>query len=188
MEGFYRLDGECAGCPDNPWLIWVIIGAVLIVAGIAGYILNSKHVHLALLSIGMDYFQVLAIFARSNVRTDRPVLHTDGFIASPPPRYGMSHINKPAVMTKLLTALLACAPLLTGTHSMSIQVDWPSSIRTLLRWLTAFLFDFDITGKWQIRPLICLQPTMHLLPLLTLLCIVLASHVVLSVCAYTLSP
>lgn len=63
----YRINGECKKCPDSPWLIVIffIIGAL--VACLAGYVLNSREVNIAFLSIGVDYFQVLAMFARARV-------------------------------------------------------------------------------------------------------------------------
>ncbi len=48
----------------------MIMGFLICLLGIAiiGYILNRKAVNVAFLSIGVDYFQVLAMFARSNVK------------------------------------------------------------------------------------------------------------------------
>jgi hypothetical protein len=65
---YYRIGGACRKCPNNPWLL--IGGFFLAIIGVAilGYILNRKSVNVAFLSIGVDYFQVLAMFARSNVK------------------------------------------------------------------------------------------------------------------------
>jgi hypothetical protein len=66
-QGFYRRNGECIRCPDAP--ILMVIGfcvlAVFVVA--CGYILNRKAVNVAFLSIGVDYFQVLSMFAQSRI-------------------------------------------------------------------------------------------------------------------------
>ncbi len=59
---------QCAKCPDNPWLLIVGFIVIIIAAGIIGYVLNKKSVNTAFLSIGIDYFQVLAIFSRSNIK------------------------------------------------------------------------------------------------------------------------
>jgi len=66
--GYYRLAGECVECPDNPLflILGFIVGAIL-ACGI-GYVLNSKNVNLAFVSIGVDYFQVLAMFRNSRVQ------------------------------------------------------------------------------------------------------------------------
>jgi len=67
-RGYYRLGGVCEKCPDQPWLLIVGFVVAAVMLCVAGYILNKKQVHLAFLSIGVDYFQVLAMFARSKVR------------------------------------------------------------------------------------------------------------------------
>jgi hypothetical protein len=65
--GFYRRNAECVKCPDSPYAL--VIGFVLLVVAVAvvGYILNKKKINIAFISIGVDYFQVLAIFAQSKV-------------------------------------------------------------------------------------------------------------------------
>ncbi|MFN3496733.1 MAG: hypothetical protein ACK40L_19735, partial [Hydrogenophaga sp.] len=73
-QRYYRLDGECVECPNNPWLLIVafLVGAIALC--VVGYILNKKQVHLAFLSIGVDYFQVLAMFAKSKVGWPRTLV------------------------------------------------------------------------------------------------------------------
>jgi len=67
-DNYFRLNGECAECPDH---LWLIITA-FVLAGLCGaYIakkLREKNVNWTVISIGVDYFQVLAIFATTNVR------------------------------------------------------------------------------------------------------------------------
>jgi hypothetical protein len=64
---FYRMSGECVPCPENPlMLIGMIIGA-LFFGGAGCYILQRKQVSLGVLSIGVDYFQVLSMFAAAKV-------------------------------------------------------------------------------------------------------------------------
>eukprot|EP01029_Cantina_marsupialis_P015297 TRINITY_DN3351_c0_g3_i1.p1 TRINITY_DN3351_c0_g3~~TRINITY_DN3351_c0_g3_i1.p1 ORF type:complete len:1598 (+),score=418.26 TRINITY_DN3351_c0_g3_i1:934-5727(+) len=64
---YYRRNGRCVKCPDNSWLLILGFGVAAIALCIGGYLLNKKDVHLAFLAIGVDYFQVLAMFARSDV-------------------------------------------------------------------------------------------------------------------------
>lgn len=66
-ERYYRLDGLCEECPDNPWLLitgFILTAAVLATAGFW----LSRRVSLGFVSIVVDYFQVLAVFARSRVQ------------------------------------------------------------------------------------------------------------------------
>ena len=67
-QAYYRRAGECIECPDNPW---ILVGAFLVMAVClcaGGYVLNQKNVNLAFVSIGVDYFQVLAMFANSKIK------------------------------------------------------------------------------------------------------------------------
>ena len=66
--GFYHRNSECVKCPDSPWAL--VIGFTLLVAfaGCLGYFLNKKCVNIAVVSNGLDFFQVLAIFASSGVK------------------------------------------------------------------------------------------------------------------------
>lgn len=67
-QAFYRRAGECVKCPDNPWMLVLGFAVGAIGAAIIGYVLNAKQVNLAFVAIGVDYFQVLAIFANSRVQ------------------------------------------------------------------------------------------------------------------------
>lgn len=64
-KGYFRIANSCRKCPNNVWLLIVGFFVVIVVAGAVGYVLNRKAVNIAFLSIGMDYFQVVAMFARS---------------------------------------------------------------------------------------------------------------------------
>ena len=58
----------CASqCPKNAWLIAIFFFVGAIAACLAGYVLNRKNVNMSVVTIGVDYFQVLALFARSKV-------------------------------------------------------------------------------------------------------------------------
>ena len=66
-EGYYRINGRCQECPTSPWAI--VLAAVLVVlcGGYIGYKLQQKNVNLGIMSIGIDYFQVLAVFGSADV-------------------------------------------------------------------------------------------------------------------------
>lgn len=64
---FYHSNGDCVKCPSAAWALIVIFIIVSILLCIAGWILNRKNVNIAFLSIGVDYFQVLALFYNTKV-------------------------------------------------------------------------------------------------------------------------
>ena len=67
--GFYAAGGgNCRKCPDSPYVLLVgIIVLVMAIAGV-GYYFNKKQVNIAVISIGVDFFQVLAIFANLRIK------------------------------------------------------------------------------------------------------------------------
>ena len=65
---YYQFEGECIPCPENPALIFIIFGVAIIGAIIGGKVLSHKRFNLAFISIGVDYFQVLALFAYSKIK------------------------------------------------------------------------------------------------------------------------
>ena len=65
---FYRVAGECIRCPQMAEVYIALFCVGIVLLCICGYILNRKKMHLAFISIGVDYMQVLAIFSRSKVR------------------------------------------------------------------------------------------------------------------------
>jgi hypothetical protein len=70
----FRLNNRCQGCPDNPVL--VIVGFVLVVLSmvVGGYWLSKKNINLALFSIVLDFFQVLAVFSSVNIAWPQSLL------------------------------------------------------------------------------------------------------------------
>mgnify|MGYP005991323017 CR=1 FL=1 len=64
---FYRFDGECRPCPDRAWLPLVMFVCGIMFIGAFGFWLNRKNINLALMSISVDYVQVLGLFARSKI-------------------------------------------------------------------------------------------------------------------------
>jgi hypothetical protein len=69
-DGFYKLGGRCELCPDCPLCILLLFLLFITCAGTCGYILTRKKINLAVISIGVDYFQILAIIAQSNLIAD----------------------------------------------------------------------------------------------------------------------
>ena len=64
---FHRAYGRCVPCPKNLWLLVGIVASLAVVGGAGGWFLKKKKVNLSIVSIGVDYFQILSIFASTNV-------------------------------------------------------------------------------------------------------------------------
>ena len=64
---YFRMNGECQPCPDNLVLLICLSVLSAIIVGCVGYFLLRRNVELGVLSIGVDFFQVLAIFAAARV-------------------------------------------------------------------------------------------------------------------------
>jgi len=77
---YYRVNGECVKCPNNVYAVWIGLGLVLITAIGIAYFLNKRNINLALIAIGVDYFQVGG--RRAAVRRRRHVQQTP-----PPPTW-----------------------------------------------------------------------------------------------------
>lgn len=65
---FYRRHGECVECPTNFLLVACLVVAVVLASGIAVYVLKKKKVDMAVVAIGIDYLQVLSLFASADVK------------------------------------------------------------------------------------------------------------------------
>jgi hypothetical protein len=64
-EGFFRISGSCEGCPQCPQCVFILFLLGLCVAFAVGHFFSSKKINMGMLSIGIDYFQVLSILAMS---------------------------------------------------------------------------------------------------------------------------
>jgi hypothetical protein len=85
-EGYYASYGSCFACPAAPALTVVFFILVGVAAIAVGYVLNSRGVSIAYLTIGLDFFQVVALFA--SARIDWPSEMTSLFQVRPVPRRG----------------------------------------------------------------------------------------------------
>lgn len=65
---YFRQNGECVPCPRQAWLLILLFFIMAVVLCIGGWLLNRKNVNIAFLSIGVDYFQVLAMFSNAKVK------------------------------------------------------------------------------------------------------------------------
>ena len=67
-DNYYRIAGDCVVCPSQSWILIVLFLIAAVAVCVGGWLLNRKHVNIAFLSIGVDYFQVLAMFSNSRVQ------------------------------------------------------------------------------------------------------------------------
>jgi len=51
---YYRINGECEKCPDQPWLVFVMFFVGAAGAAAMAFALNSRQVNVAFISIGID--------------------------------------------------------------------------------------------------------------------------------------
>ena len=65
---YYRNNNRCEECPKNPTLTILAFVVAAICACIGGYVMHEYKFNLAFISIGVDYFQVLAIFSATDIR------------------------------------------------------------------------------------------------------------------------
>jgi hypothetical protein len=80
--GFFLSAGSCIRCPDSPVALAVAMAILLIFVAFAGFYLNKRQVNIAVVSIGIDFFQVLAIFAQTNVQWPPAVLNLMRFLSA----------------------------------------------------------------------------------------------------------
>ncbi|CAM9121661.1 unnamed protein product, partial [Ectocarpus fasciculatus] len=66
-DGYYKINGECQACPDVPWLIPTALLALAALIIVIVFILQRRKANLTVLSISVDFFQVLAVFATAKV-------------------------------------------------------------------------------------------------------------------------
>ena len=64
----YRTNGVCIECPKNMWMLFLGIFLVVVCMVSIAYQMKKHKVHMGYLTIGIDYFQILAIFAASKTR------------------------------------------------------------------------------------------------------------------------
>lgn len=70
----YKINGKCQKCPDRPELVIAAFLTALLLCGVGSYVLNKKKFNLAFITIGWDYFQVLALFSTVDVAWPTVVL------------------------------------------------------------------------------------------------------------------
>ena len=66
-KGYYKRSGACIKCPNSPAALFIGFILLVVVIAIVGFMMNRKQVNIAVISIGVDFFQVLAIFAEADI-------------------------------------------------------------------------------------------------------------------------
>ena len=72
--GYFVSAGYCVRCPDSPAAVIVLFVLFIMCIAVAGYYFNKHQVNVAMISIGVDFFQVLAIFADARIAWPAEVL------------------------------------------------------------------------------------------------------------------
>jgi hypothetical protein len=67
-KGFYKRAGQCIKCPDSPAGLFVGFAVLVVFVASVGFFLNQKGINIAVISIGIDFFQVLAIFSQTRIK------------------------------------------------------------------------------------------------------------------------
>jgi hypothetical protein len=63
---YFKLSGVCTPCPDCPVCVVLLFLLFAACLGGGGFVLHRKRIELGVISIGVDYFQVISILAMSN--------------------------------------------------------------------------------------------------------------------------
>lgn len=64
---YYPTGNTCALCPNSPYSIVVVFVLAVLLGGAAAYVLNKKNINIAFISIGLDFMQVMAMFANAGI-------------------------------------------------------------------------------------------------------------------------
>jgi hypothetical protein len=91
-KGYFKLSGVCTPCPSCHTCLILFLLLALVMGTVACWFLVKKRVNIGVLSIGVDYFQVIAVLAMSN------------------------------------------------------KVHWPTTMKTILQYLSVFSFNLDLVA------------------------------------------
>merc|ERR1711959_872000 len=61
------VDGYCVSCPENPFLMVGMVGAAILMASMVMFVIGKMKINVGVISIGIDYFQVLGMFSSQKI-------------------------------------------------------------------------------------------------------------------------
>merc|ERR1711871_1656892 len=64
----YAIGGKCQKCPEQVWVIPTVFCTVAVALCVFLWVLHRLEINFAVLSVGIDYFQVLSLFGNSNIK------------------------------------------------------------------------------------------------------------------------
>lgn len=144
-ENYRKLGGKCEECPDNLWLIIIMFIVAIIGLVLLAYILNSKGVNLALLTIGMSWFHCFLVFFSPNCATlplspmlNRVISLRVGL------RVLISAYAPPPLTHLLCSAGIDYFQVLAMLRNS--RVEWPAALRQLMNLLSVFNLNLDLVG------------------------------------------
>jgi hypothetical protein len=73
VDGYYKLSGECKKCPQLAGVYLALYGGAILVFAIFGLLLVKKGPSIAVVGVGVDYYQILSIFTAFDIRWPAPV-------------------------------------------------------------------------------------------------------------------
>ena len=124
---YYRINGSCKKCDDNPWVLVAMAALCLVVLGSVGYLLNKKKVSLAILAIGVDYFQILSIFANTKAEWPELIVKIYDFfsmfsfdinITAPECTFSITYRRKWIIVMLFPLVMLLCAVIFHVSYTM----------------------------------------------------------------------
>ena len=65
---YFKINGKCEECPKNVVLVIGLFCFGVLILCVGMFVLDQQEFNLAFISIGIDYFQVLAMFTNSDIR------------------------------------------------------------------------------------------------------------------------
>jgi hypothetical protein len=65
--GYFRSDGYCIGCPENGYLMLGMFLFGIVVVGLCLAIISWLKINIGVISIGIDYFQIIGLFASPKI-------------------------------------------------------------------------------------------------------------------------
>merc|ERR1711968_108961 len=73
-QGYFRVDGYCMSCPENPFLMVGMVGAAILMASMVMFVIGEMKINVGVISIGIDYFQVLGMFSSQKIPWPRVMM------------------------------------------------------------------------------------------------------------------
>jgi hypothetical protein len=125
---YFRLEGKCEKCPEQPAIIIAAFCVGVLLACFGCYVLDKHDFNLALVSIGVDFFQVLGILASTDIKWPSYILSLFRI-------FSLFNLNIDIAGPECLVPNLSFAFKFYGTILFPIFVAVAIAAASLLLWL-----------------------------------------------------